>query len=486
VRDLVAGAARGGGMNPADLAERLGRSAPVATARAALDPSDCWIVGGAVRDALLGRPVVDLDLAVGGGERAAAEAVARAAGGHSFLLSGEFATWRATDRDQTWTLDLAPLRGGSIQSDLAARDFTVNAMAVPLAGGELIDPHGGAADLESGVLRAVGERSFGDDPLRLLRAARIGAELGFDLEKGTVRLARDQAGRAAEPAGERQFAELRMLVAGPDPLRGLGLMDELEVTAAVLPELEGLRGVEQNPYHHLDVHGHTIAVLEAVLALGAEPQRWLGECAAGVTALLAEPFADELTRGGALRFGALFHDLGKPQTRTVNDEGRVLFLGHDRAGAEIVERICERLRASRRLRDFLRAVTLYHLRLGFLVHSRPLSRRQVYDYLIATDPYAVEVTVLTVADRLATQGPRTRREAIDAHLELARDVLAEALAWRRDGPPRPPLAGDDLASELGIEPGPQLGRLLKELSAARFAGEASTREEAIELARRLL
>jgi poly(A) polymerase len=211
----------------------------------------------------------------------------------------------------------------------------------------------------------------------------------------------------------------------------------------------------------------------------------VGPTAADVRALLAEPFADELTRGGALRFAALFHDLGKPETRAVGEGGRILFIGHDRAGARLVRELCSRLRASRRLADYLANLTLNHLRLGFLVHKQPLSRRHVYDYLLATEPDSVDVTMLTVADRLATQGERTRREAVDAHLELARAMIAEALAWRRSGPPRSPIPGDELASELGIEPGPELGRLLGEIEAAVFAGEVSKREEAVDLAKRV-
>jgi hypothetical protein len=161
-------------------------------------------------------------------------------------------------------------------------------------------------------------------------------------------------------------------------------------------------------------------------------------------------------------------------------------MGHDRAGAAIARELCARLRTSRRLADFLASVTLNHLRLGFLVHERPLSRRRVHEYLRATEPDSVDVTVLTVADRLATQGERTSQEAIEAHLELAREMLGEALAWRRAGPPRPPIRGDRLASELGIEPGPELGRLLEEIEAAVFAGEVSSAEEAVALARRLV
>jgi putative nucleotidyltransferase with HDIG domain len=446
-----------------------------------------WLVGGAIRDAALGREVKDLDLAVAGNERQAAREIGRVAGGPVFTLSEEFASWRALAADGAWHVDVTRLRGDGIEADLALRDFTVNAIAVPLAdpAAEPVDPHDGLADLDERVLRAVSARSFADDPLRILRAARIAAGLALEVDQETAALARAEAGRAAEPAGERVFAELRLLLTGDEPVRGLQLLDELAATPALLPELEALRGVEQNPYHHLDVHGHTMEVLARLLEVEADLEAFVGPAAMDVRALLAEPFADELTRGGALRFAALFHDLGKPETRAVGEGGRVLFIGHDRAGARLVRELCSRLRASRRLADYLANLTLNHLRLGFLVHEQPLSRRHVYDYLLATEPDSVDVTMLTVADRLATQGERTRREAVDAHLELARAMIAEALAWRRSGPPRAPIRGDELASELGIEPGPELGRLLGEIEAAVFAGEVSTRDEAVDLARRI-
>jgi poly(A) polymerase len=470
----------------AELERALAGSPAVRAARDALAGRErAWIVGGAIRDALRGDKVTDVDLAVDGAPEEAARAVARSAHGHPFELSGEFATWRVQPRDHPWHVDVAALRGESIEADLARRDFTINAIALPLADGELIDPRGGAADATGGVLRAVGERSFEDDPLRILRAARIAAALGIDVEPETMELARRAAPRAAEPAGERQFAELRALITGEDPLRGLRLMDELAATPVVLPELEALRGVEQNPYHHLDVHGHTMEVLERVIALEGDLEV-VREWAPEVEALLAEPLADDLTRAGGLRFAALFHDLGKPRTRSVADNGRVLFIGHDEAGARIIQALCARLRTSRRFASYLESLTLNHLRLGFLVHERPLSRRQTYEYLVATEPETVDVTLLTVADRLATQGPRTRSEAIDAHLELAREMIAAGLEWRRTGRPQPLIRGDELAAELGIERGPELGRLLGEIEAARFAGEVRTREEAVALAGRLL
>ncbi len=469
------------------VSERLAAAPPVDLARRALgDAVGIWIAGGALRDAALGREVTDLDLAVAGDVATAAKAVAREGRGHSFELSAEFETWRVVAADGDWQIDLTALRGATIEEDLAARDFTVGAVAAPLGGGEPLDPHGGLADLERRLLRVVSERSFAADPLRLLRAARLAAGLSLEIDPGTAALARAEAPRAAEAAGERQLLELRQLLGGPDPLRGMALLDELGLTPVVLPEVEALRGVEQGPNHHLDVHGHTLAVLERTLEVEADLERFAGERAPEVEALLAEPLADEISRGTALRFGALVHDIGKPGTRS-EANGFVTFVGHDRDGAPIIARLCERLRASRALTRHLQDITLHHLRLGFLVHEAPLPPRRVHEYLRATEPVTVDVTLLTVADRLSARGsgPFATEEAIAAHLDLARQMLGAALDWRRDGPPAPLVRGDELAAELGVAAGPELGELLAELEAARYADEIATREQAVAHARAL-
>jgi putative nucleotidyltransferase with HDIG domain len=275
------------------------------------------------------------------------------------------------------------------------------------------------------------------------------------------------------------------MLGGPAPLRALELMDELGLTAVVLPELEATRGVVQNPNHHLDVHGHTLAVLEEWLAIEADPEGFAPGTGEDIRAFLDEPLADELTRGQALRFGALFHDLGKPETRGERD-GYVTFIGHDEVGARIVGGICKRLRTSKALSAHLQGLALHHLRLGFLIWERPLSRRATYEYLSATEPVSADVTLLSAADRLAARGsgPIASPEMVEAHMELAREMLADALVWHGE-PPRPPLDGDELVVELGIEPGPALGEILEELRAASYAGELPDRRAALTLARDL-
>jgi putative nucleotidyltransferase with HDIG domain len=445
--------------------------------------AEAWLVGGAVRDRLLGRETADFDVAVAGDPKELARALGRLADGHMFALSEGFGGWRVVARDRSWQVDLLPLAGETIGEDLAKRDFTINALAERLGGGELVDPFGGAEDLRAKRLRMVSEESFPADALRTLRAARLACELGLTIEPSTRAAARRHAHQLAEVAAERVFMELKRVICAEQVLYGLELMDELGVTEAVLPELAALRGVEQSGYHHLDVYEHTRTVLAQVIELERDPSV-LGDSAAAVSQYLAEPLANELTRAQALRFGALFHDIAKPQTRAVTPEGRVTFFGHDALGAQLAAAALGRLRASVRLCEHVAALTRHHLRLGFLVHDTPLSRRAIYGYLHACEPVGVDVTVLGVADRLATRG-RGAEQAIARHLELARQMLGEALRWL-EHPPRPPVRGNELARALGLRAGPELGRVLQQLEEAAFAGEVASREEAIARARELL
>ena len=460
---------------------------PLEAVRAALAGEPAWVVGGAVRDRLLGRATDDVDVAVPGDPRGPARRLAKASGGTAFQLSHEFGGWRAVGPGHAWHVDLLPLRDGNLEADLAARDFTVNAMAEPLDGGALVDPHGGRDDLGARRLRMVSERSLADDPLRTLRAVRFAVELGFAIDPATRKAVREHAAAIADVSQERVFAELKRVVAAARVRDGIELMDATGLLAAVLPELDALRGVEQSVYHHADVLGHTLEVLDAVVAMERSPAGagLGGELEAPVAALLAEPLANEITRATGLRFAALLHDAAKPQTRDVLPSGRVTFVGHDREGAGLARAVLRRLRASERLAGYVADLTRHHLDLGFLVHERPLSRRTVWRYLAATAPHSADVTLLTVADRLATRG-RKAEPAIAAHVELAREMLEHAFALRDAGPQAPLVPGDELAAELGIRPGPRLGELLRALEEDRYAGEISTREQAVARARALL
>jgi poly(A) polymerase len=482
-------------------------AAALELARMTLAEQPAWLVGGLVRDRALGRETQDLDVVLDGDPERAARALAHAArqagaGAACFPLSEKFGAWRVVARDGSWQVDVERLRGGSIEADLALRDFTLNAIAEPLgsgammdplAGDAVVDPLGGLSDLRERRLRMAGPSSFADDPLRVLRLVRLAVELDLEPEPATLSAASQEASRLGEVSGERVFAELQRMVASAGAVRGIELMRQVGAVAVALPELEDLRGVEQSSYHHLDVYHHTLEVLQRTIELHTDPTllgRESGkeapaeETLEAVRTLLDEPLADGLTRGHALRWGALLHDAAKPTTRAArSSDGRVTFIGHDLEGAKLSSEVLARLRTSVRLREHVAALVRHHLRLGFLVHEpQPLARETVYDYLRATGPVAVDVTLLSAADRLATRGERSS-ESIRMHMQLVRRMLPCALRWRAEGPPKPLIRGDELAAALQIEQGPRLGELLEEVARAQYCGQVHTPEQAIELVR---
>jgi putative nucleotidyltransferase with HDIG domain len=337
----------------------------------------------------------------------------------------------------------------------------------------------------------------------VLRLVRVAVELELTPDRGAIAAAREQTGRLEDISPERVFLELRRIIASDQALRGIEMLEDLGATEVVLPELPAMRGVEQSRYHHRDVYGHTLEVLECTIALttdsvidGVDFPVALGEHngvglatmlggkhSAQVRALLAEPLADGMTRAEALRWAALLHDAAKPATRAVRPlDRRVTFIGHDTLGADIARDVLGRLRTSVRLREHVAALVRHHLALGFLVHApQPLARGLVFEYLRACDPVEVDVTLLSVCDRLATRGAKAEN-SIRAHVALASRMLGDALRWRQDGQPGPLLRGDELARELGIAPGPRVGELLVDLARAQYAGEVTTREQAVAFA----
>jgi tRNA nucleotidyltransferase/poly(A) polymerase len=460
------------------LDELLAPLAPLARAAPA-----GWVVGGGLRDALLKRPVGDVDLALDGDAREAAKLLARAHGAARFPLSDAFGAWRVHGGALPYTVDITPLQGGSLDADLARRDLTVNALALPLSGGEIVDRHGGVADLRSGVLRMVGPAALRDDPVRLVRIARLACQLGFSVDPATRLRARMDAGEVVRSAPERVAEELRRIARMPDAWRGLEFLDDLGVLGVLVPELEEGRGLEQTPYHHKDVLGHTLEVVQRACEIRADPTGVFRSSGPRIGEALALPLADGLARGEALVFAALFHDMAKPATYSVTTEGRTTFFRHDLRGAEMAAEWCLHYRTSTRFRQVVSLCVRRHLALGFCVHRQPLSLRQIDRYLRSTSPAEVELMVLSVADRLATNGPRTTPSQIDRHLAVAREIATWHFRLVDRGPVRPLLNGAELAALLDREPGRWTSDLVDALREEQVVGLVRTVPQARRFAR---
>ena len=432
-----------------------------------------WQVGGTVRDQLMGRPFSDLDVVIGSRDnrvvRSVAAAVADFCGLSWFTLSPEFGGERVVWG--TGHLDVSPLRGLRIEDDLAQRDFTVNAIAIPVGGGSPIDPWGGLRDIADRRLRLVSHGGFRADPVRLLRAARFAQTHGLVVDEELVRIARGDAHLVAAAAPERVLAEVMATLDVDGAATAARLWEELGLLAQIFPEVAALAGVRQSTSHRHDVYGHTLEALDHIDELLRNPADRFPEAAAVLGERLRRPVDGVTTRRAALRLAVLVHDIAKPQTRHIDERGRLSFGGDELQGAAMARRICGRLRCSTALTSMVVKVVEGHLWLGFLQNRKPLWKRDEIRYLWAAYPWEPELIMASVADRLATRGPITADRFVQRHLTLARHLMWLWSERQRVGVPPLPVRGDELAALVGVEPGPNLGRLLNALRLEWEAGE---------------
>lgn len=469
-----------------------------------------WLVGGAVRDLLLGRPVHDWDFAVDGAPMALARAVGDALGGAFFPLDEERGTARVvldSPGGVPVELDFSLLRGDTLDADLAERDFTVNAMAVDEAE-TLIDPLGGYADLTARRIRATSETAFRDDPVRLLRAARFETELGFGTEPRTESWIRRDAPLLAQPAEERLRDEFVRGLAAPGAADFIRRLDDLALLTHVVPELDGLKGVIQTP-PRFDAWHHTLNVLDTVervvAAVVGKPAltssdpwvdvpaaawgdlvRRVGPFAGQVQSHLAVTVSAGRDRQLLIKLAALLHDVGKPQTRSMGEDERVHFYGHESVGARLSGARMRALRFSRREVERVQTIVEAHLGPAQLARAEQVTRRAVYRYFRDTGDAGVDTVLLNLGDYLATWGPALREKRWLRRLEVSELLLHHYFERRQETvAPKLPIDGHDLMRELDLEPGPKIGEMLEALREAMAAGEIETREEALTLAREI-
>lgn len=448
----------------------LERLAVPAQRIAAVSSSEAWLVGGVVRDAILDRPLDDIDVAVSGDPQRVARALARSEGGTAFGLSDRHGGWRVVCGDQH--IDVCTVQGASIADDLTGRDFTMNAMAVAChSPARIIDPLDGTRDLRQGVVRSGMPGVLDDDPLRLLRAARFAHVLEMSIEVQTRAWIIERAAMLRAASGERIFMELGALLDAPEQRRGMRLLDELGLLAIVLPELDACRGMEQSRFHHLDVFEHTLAVLDNSEDILNETEFHLG--------LASGLHMDDPDSRRIIQMAALLHDVGKPHTRNMHTQtGSVTFVGHDEVGARMVDDVCDRWATSNRVRDSVKLLVRTHLALGMLLHGSG-DRRARWRFLRSVEPRAAEAIILSLADRLATAGIDDRRAWVRRHTLMARTLWIEHWREREVGIPKPLLSGDEIAELTNITPGPMLGHVVRMLAEAQGVAEVTTRDQAV-------
>jgi tRNA nucleotidyltransferase/poly(A) polymerase len=460
-----------------------------------------YLVGGAVRDLLLDRPVRDLDFAIVGKAIPAGRKVANSLKADFFPLDTERDAGRVIVSNEDGSriyLDFVAMQGRDIDADLFARDVSINSMAIDLdQPNALLDPSGGAQDLLSRRLRATSAQSFAADPVRVLRAVRMASAFNMAIDQETRALLRAAAAGLKTVSAERMRDELFRLLLSARLPAALRALDSIGALNVLFPELQGLKGLQQSPPHMFDVWEHTLHVLQGLEkvfgALGRTyPEEGAGDLQTSLIVLslgryreqlstyLAQELVADRPRRALLALVAMFHDVGKGDTRSVGEDGRIHFYGHEKMSAQVVRKHSAALHLSNAEVEFIDTVTSEHMRPMQLTKTAQLpTRRAIYRYFRDTGDAGVAICLLSLADFLGKYGAQVPEADLRGHLETLRALL-EAFYEKPQESVAPALLlnGDQIMIELGLEPGPRIGELVDALREAQATGEVNTRAEA--------
>ena len=472
----------------------------------AFTKTEGYLVGGVVRDSLLGIDTSDIDIAVEGNTTKIGKGLAAFLNGTFVQLDVDREISRVVVQgDKSFQIDLVSIKNG-INSNLKNRDFTINAMAVPISRltensgattfnhNDLIDPNNGALALKNRELRAVSPSVIKEDPLRAIRAVRLSSQYTLKIEPLTYDLILKSSSSLKSIAPERIRDEFMICLTLPGAASRLRILDKLGILKEIIPELEVSKGVEQPKEHFWDVFNHSIesvGQLERILQPGYNNHSEEHEAGEFAIALvpkmncLSEHFnsviGDGYTRLAICKLACLLHDVAKPTTKTVEDNGKIRFLGHNSIGAEFSELILKRLRFSRPVIALVCEQVRQHLRPSQMSPDNELpSGRAIFRYFRDAEDAAIDTLYLNMADYLSARGPLLEQSEWESHCRTIGHILKEGFAEK--GPANIPrlITGHDIMDRLSIPAGPKVGQILMAVTEAQGEGKIANREQALE------
>ncbi len=458
-----------------------------------------FIVGGAVRDVLLGRVLNDLDFVLSEDPTYLAKQVARKLDAGFFVLDDERNTARVVyrrDGNHLFPLDFVRFTGKDLRSDLEHRDFTINAIAIQVNDFEkLIDPLGGVRDLADGILRVCSEHSLKDDPVRVLRGIRLAMHFNFCYSAELPELMKQASQNLPKTSYERQRDEFFKILDGPNPAEGMAQCRKFNVFNTLIPPLTEQEDIPASPPHTLPLFEHTVSVIKYLdtllqtFQLSYEEIPWwqedflskLNQYSERIKEYLEEEITIGRSKKGLLLFCGLIHDIGKPGTLSVGEDGYLHFYNHAEVGADLAWEAAKKLQLSNAESEWVRKVVRHHMRLlPILNKDRKPTREEVHHYFKKTGETGVAIAILSLADTLGTYNQNLSRERWDQALSVCEVVLS---AWWEDRDsvvsPKLLLDGNDLQVRFGLQPGKEIGNLLEKLEVAQAVGEVQTEEEAV-------
>lgn len=428
-----------------------------------------YLVGGAVRDFLMGKTTVDRDIAILG-----AEEFAKKINGTFIVLDEENKIYRVVLEDKINYLDISELQGGNIEEDLLRRDFTINAIAYDLQKEEFVDVTGGLNDLKNGVLRHIKNENFEDDPLRILRAFRFISVTGFEMAEELKTAINKYKHLAFNPSKERIMYELLKLFGGKNASKTLILMDEFGLLEKLVPYVTEMKKVPPNTHHHLDLFHHVVETVRNIEELYENSSDSVKQ------------HLDQIDFGGFsrinhLKLAGFLHDIGKYSTWTIEENGRHRFIKHDDVGAKMCVPFLRSLKFSKKQIEYISCMIKNHIYPSNVVAAPDLNEKVMMRYLRKMENNVIDNIVLAKADRLSARGEAITEEIINNNLNGLDKLLNFYLEKRETIKPLPKLlSGYEVMELKGIKQSPELGNIIKALNEAQLNGEINTKEEAIE------
>lgn len=456
-----------------------------------------YCVGGFLRDHVLGRTNNDLDFAVEKDALKVAKLFADKIKGAYVILDQERGCARVIKKikQKTYTFDLADFRADTFLEDLAHRDFTINTLAMDIAcitpsteiSQVILDHKRGIKDIKAKRIKRTSVRALREDPLRMVRAFSLQANLGFRIELSTLNQIRKEKDAICTVSSERVRDELFKILSSPNAAKVLRAMDRIGLLAKVMPQITVMYGCTQGGYHHLDVWPHSIeTVRQLEKVFKKDINKFNEEDVLDIREYLDEKLGGECARFALIKLAALLHDVGKPDTRKKRPEGGFSFHGHERVGRDIVRHVARMLKLSTRQRHMVEDMVIFHLRPGYLSNFKQPSTRMVFRYFRDTKDEALSILLLCLADQRATCGSLTTEKDQRHHEKITYDLIERYLAKKREKPLVHFINGDDLIKKFKLKPSPLFGQILTEVEEQQVLGKVSTKQEALALVKVLV
>ena len=443
-------------------------------------PNEIYLVGGSVRDYLMGIESHDRDIIVMDEDAKEFTLKLQKLFDATFVpLDEENKIYRLVMRDKINYIDITNPVGGTIEKALMRRDLTINAIAVNIKNGEVVDISGGVTDIKNKCIHCVNEQNFVDDPLRLLRVYRFQSLYNFSIAPETLSAICKYVELIKKPAFERINYEVLRLFSGKYAHIALENMNKTWLLEEIFPFVKELKQVPPNSHHHLDLLHHSIETVKQIQEIYDNAQDEVKE------------HLDRVDFGGFsrlahLKFAGFLHDIGKFSTWTIEEGGRHRFIGHDDVGSKLAGTMLKKMHFSNKQVDYLTKMIKFHIYPSQLMSSPQITEKIMMRFVRKMDANSIDNIILAMADRLSARGPEITDEIVEHNINLLSTLMKFYLDVRETLKPLPIfLTGNDVMQLLNIKPSPKLGKIMNSLHEAQLNGDVQTREQAVDFVKNI-